>query len=196
MRVRHSLRHWRCPVASAIAASVRRFDESTARHHQRVAELSVAIARDLRLPEDRLRGLYLAGILHDVGKMALPSGILAKPALSNSEFRRVQEHVEAGYGIVRDAHLPRSVAEIVRQHHERLDGSGYPRALAGVAILPEARILAVADSVDAIVSHRPYRPGRGIDVALREIEGGRGRLYDGAAVDACAALFRERRFTF
>jgi putative nucleotidyltransferase with HDIG domain len=191
------MRRWRCPTTIAIADCVRRFDEPTARHHQRVADLAGAMAEALNLAEERMRGLYLAGILHDVGKMALPSDILGKPAaLSRAECRLVQGHVEAGYGILSNVHLPSPVAEIVRQHHERLDGSGYPRALAGDAIVPEARILAVADSVDAILAHRPYRRGREIAVALSEIEAGKGRLYDAPAVDACVALFNERGVWF
>jgi putative nucleotidyltransferase with HDIG domain len=191
-----SNRHWRCPITSAIANCVWRFDEPTASHHRRVADLAIAIAEKLDLAEDRMRGLYLGSILHDVGKMALPPDVLGKPALSAAELRLVQGHVEAGYGIVRNLHLPWPVAEIVRQHHERLDGSGYPQALAGDAILPEARILAIADSVDAILSDRPYRRRRGIGVALSEIEEGKGRLYEAAAVDACVSVLTSQMFNF
>ena len=139
----------------------------------------------------------MAGNLHDVGKIAVPSDILTKPGrLSETEFTLIQAHAQIGYDILAGIDFPTQVAEVTRQHHERLDGSGYPRGLVGDQILPEARILAVADVVEAMMSHRPYRPSLGLEQALAEIEQGRGRLYDPAPVDACLRLFREEGFHF
>ncbi len=172
-------------------------DPYTAGHQQRVAKLAVAIARELHLPEQQIEGLYLAGIVHDVGKINVPAEILNKPGkLSRLQYQLIQAHAEAGYDIIKGVDFPWPIAEIVRQHHERLDGSGYPHGLAGEAILPEAKILAVADVVESMMSHRPYRASLGIEAALAEIEADEGRLFDAAAVEACTALFRENRFTF
>ncbi len=193
-------RRWRTSLEAtigAIANTVEMRDPYTAGHQQRVARLAVAMARDLALPEAQIQGLYLAGVIHDVGKIDIPSEILNKPGkLSKLEFQLIQQHAQSGYDIVKGVDFPWPIAEMVRQHHERLDGSGYPQGLAGDAILPEARILAVADVVEAMMSHRPYRAALGIEAALAEIEQGKGRLYDPAAVEACTALFRQDRFSF
>jgi PAS domain S-box-containing protein/putative nucleotidyltransferase with HDIG domain len=181
----------------AIASTVEMRDEYTAGHQQRVARLAIAIARDLHLPDHQVQGIYLAGIIHDVGKINIPAEILSKPGkLSQLQYQLIQAHAEVGYEIVKGIDFPWPIAEMVRQHHERLDGKGYPRGLKGEEILPEAKILAVADVVEAMMSHRPYRPALGIDAALAEIEHGRGIAYDPAAVDACIALFRNKGFTF
>ncbi len=179
----------------AIARTVEKRDPYTAGHQQRVAELSVAIGRELQLDEDRLEGLRLGATIHDIGKIYVPAEILNRPGrLSAPEFAIIKSHPEVGYDIVKDVKFPWPVAETIRCHHERLDGSGYPRGLKGEAIPLEARILAVADVVEAMASHRPYRPGHGIDAALEEIARHRGEWYDATAVDACLRLFRERSF--
>ncbi|MGC2415446.1 MAG: HD domain-containing phosphohydrolase [Stellaceae bacterium] len=193
-------KRWRTSLEAtigAIANTVEMRDPYTAGHQQRVAKLAVAIARELHLPEQQIEGLYLAGIVHDVGKIDVPAEILNKPGkLSKLQYQLIQAHAEAGYDIIKGVDFPWPIAGIVRQHHERLDGSGYPHGLAGEAILPEAKILAVADVVESMMSHRPYRASLGIEAALAEIEADKGRLFDAAAVEACTALFRENRFTF
>jgi len=181
----------------AIAATVEMRDPYTSGHQKRVAYLAVAIAREMGISEDNVQGLYLAGIVHDVGKIAVPAEILSKPAkLSKVEYTLIQQHVEAGYEILKGIRFPWPIADIVRQHHERLDGTGYPQGLKDGAILPEARILAVADVVESMASHRPYRPARGMDAALAEIEQGRGIKFDSAVVDACLRLCRDGKFSF
>ncbi|HOW84708.1 MAG TPA: HD domain-containing protein [Candidatus Aminicenantes bacterium] len=172
-------------------------DPYMAGHQHRVADLAVAIAQEINLPDEKLEGLRLAGIIHDIGKIATPSEIWAKPyRLSRNEFQLVKDHPRVGFEILKDIALPWPVAHIILQHHERLDGSGYPEGLAGDAILPEARILAVADVVEAVCSLRPYRPALGLEKGLEEIRKGRGLRYDTRAVDACIRLFREGRFSF
>jgi PAS domain S-box-containing protein/putative nucleotidyltransferase with HDIG domain len=170
-------------------------DPYTAGHERRVAKLAVAIGAELGLDADRQEGLQVAGLLHDVGKIGIPAEILSKPArLSRVEFLLIQGHAEQGYEVLKDIDFPWPVAEVARQHHERMDGSGYPRGLAGDAILLEARILAVADVVEAMSSHRPYRPALGIEAALAEISRGRGSVYDAAVADTCLGLFRNKGY--
>jgi len=172
-------------------------DPYTAGHQRRVTELAIALARKLGFPDDECDTLRIAGMLHDIGKLGIPAEILSKPSqLSAIEFSLIREHPQTAYNILTDVPFSGQVAEIVLQHHERLDGSGYPRALTGDQILREARILAVADVVEAMVSHRPYRPALGIDAALKEIRAGRGTRYDQQVVDACAALFESGEFSF
>jgi HD-GYP domain-containing protein (c-di-GMP phosphodiesterase class II) len=145
----------------------------------------------------QIDGIAVAGNLHDIGKINVPSEILSKPGkLSDLEFAIIKTHSQAGYEIVKDIEFPWPVAEVLLQHHERLNGSGYPRGLAGKDILVESRIMAVADVVEAMASHRPYRPALGIDAALEEISQNKGTLYDPKAVDACLKLFREKDFKF
>jgi PAS domain S-box-containing protein len=191
---------WRTSLEAtvgAIANTVEMRDPYTSGHQQRVARLAVAMARQMALPEQQIEGLYLAGIIHDVGKINIPAEILNKPGkISKLEYQLIQGHAEAGYDIVKGVDFPWPIADMVRQHHERLDGSGYPQGLKGEAILLEARILSVADVVEAMMSHRPYRASLGIDAALTEIEKGRGSIFDPAAVDACIALFRRHGFGF
>jgi PAS domain S-box-containing protein/putative nucleotidyltransferase with HDIG domain len=182
-------------TVGGIASTFERRDLYTAGHQRRVAKLAVAIAAELDLPQEQTHGLYLAAVIHDVGKIMIPAEILSKPApLSPPERQLIEQHAEAGYEIVKDIDFPWPIAETVRQHHERLDGSGYPRRLTDDAILPTARILAVADVVESMMSHRPYRPALGLEAALFEIEAGSGSLYDAAAVAACTALFRKKGF--
>ncbi len=192
-------RRWRTgfeATVAAIASTVETRDPYTAGHQQRVAKLAVAIARELALPERQIEGLHLAAIVHDVGKIEIPFDILNKPGkLSQLQMQLVREHVRAGYDIIKGIDFPWPIAQMVLQHHERLDGSGYPNGLEGDAILPEAKILIVADVFEAMMSHRPYRAGLGIEPALIEVERNKGLLYDSAAVEACINLFRNKGFT-
>lgn len=180
---------------SAIAATIEMRDPYTAGHQRRVADIATTIARELRLPEDQVEGLYLASTVHDIGKIRIPAELLSKPGkLTEAEFSLIKQHAEAGYEILKAIDFPWPIAKTVLQHHERLDGSGYPGGLKDGETLLEARILAVADVVEAMVSHRPYRAGMGVDAALEEITRYRGTRYDAGVVDACLKLFRERRY--
>ena len=168
-------------------------DPYTAGHQSRCADLACTIAREMGLDQDKIEGIRLAGSIHDIGKLSIPSEILTKPAkLTNLEYSLVQEHPMSGFETLKDIESPWPLAEIVYQHHERINGTGYPEKLKGKDILIESRILAVADVVEAIASHRPYRPSLGIKAALEEIETNRGILYDAAVTDACLKLFREK----
>jgi PAS domain S-box-containing protein len=170
-------------------------DPYTAGHQIRSANLAHAIATEMGLPQNQIDGIRMAGSIHDIGKLSIPAEILSKPKkLTEGEFSLIKEHSRSGYEMLKDVESPWPLAEIVYQHHERMNGSGYPRNLKGDDILMEARILAVADVVEAMASHRPYRPGLGIDAALNEIEKNRGIFYDETAVDACLRLFREKDF--
>jgi PAS domain S-box-containing protein len=188
-------------LADALAASVSAMvtamemrDPYTAGHENRTADIAYAIGKEMRWPEDRLQGLRMAAMVHDIGKISIPSEILNKPArLTDEEFALVKRHAECSYAILKDIPFAWPVAEIVHQHHEKLDGSGYPRGLKGDQILPEARVLTVADIVEAMAAARPYRKALGLTVALAEIERQAGTLLDAEVVQICAALFRERR---
>jgi HD-GYP domain-containing protein (c-di-GMP phosphodiesterase class II) len=181
----------------ALGAVVEMRDPYTAGHQRRVAELSVAIAREIGLTDNDVMGIEFAADIHDLGKIQVPAEILAKPSkLTNIEFSLIKTHPQAGYDILKNIDFPWPIAQMVYQHHERLDGSGYPQQLKDAAILIGARILAVADTVEAMASHRPYRPGLGIDAALAEITKNRGKVYDATVVDACVRLFDEKRFSF
>ena len=170
-------------------------DPYRAGHERRVGELAAAIGAELGFDEQRILGLRVAGYLHDIGTIAAPAEILSKPGkLSSIEFKLIQGHSQAGYDVLKNVEFPWPVAEIALQHHERMDGSGYPQGLKGEAILLEARILAVADVVEAMASHRPYRAALGIEAALAEIERGRASAYDAEVADACLRLFRDRRY--
>jgi putative nucleotidyltransferase with HDIG domain len=182
-------------MINAIAAIVERRDPYTAGHQKRTARVACAIAGQLGLSEDRIEGLRMAGIIHDIGKIYVPAEILSKPGrLTELEFSMVKAHSQVGYDILKDIQFPWPIAQIVLQHHEKIDGSGYPQGLKGNEILLEARILAAADTVEAISSHRPYRPAVGLDKALEELEEKSGVLYDAAIVEACLILFREKGF--
>ncbi|MGC9372396.1 MAG: HD domain-containing phosphohydrolase [Thermovirgaceae bacterium] len=179
-----------------LARTVESKDPYTSGHQRRVAALASELAREMGLSEDLRKGVYLASMIHDIGKIQIPGEILSKPgAISTVERGLIQRHPEIGARILEDIDLPWPVAEIVHQHHERLDGSGYPRRLSGGDILPEARILAVADVVEAMSSHRPYRPALGIEAAITEVSENAGKLYDRDVAQACVEIF-EQGFSF
>jgi putative two-component system response regulator len=183
-------------TVTALASVTEIRDPYTAGHQRRVALLASEIGAEFGLPSDMVDGIRVAGNLHDIGKIAVPAEILTKPTkLVEIEFALVKTHSEVGYEILKDIDFPWPVALTVRQHHERIDGSGYPMGISGDDIIPGARILAVADVVEAMASHRPYRPAHGIGTALTEIKQGRGRTYDPEVSDACVRLFEERGFT-
>ena len=178
-----------------MVSAVEMRDPYTAGHQIRTADLARAIATEMGLPKDKIDGIRMAGSIHDIGKLSIPAEILSKPTkLTDIEFSLIKEHSRSGYEMLKDVESPWPLAQIVYQHHERMDGSGYPRNLKGEEILIEARIMAVADVVEAIASHRPYRPGLGIEVALEEIEKNKGIFYDDAVADACLRLFREKGY--
>ena len=170
-------------------------DPYTAGHEKRVAEIAVAISAELGFDGNRQQGMHIVGCLHDIGKINIPAEILSKPGkLTDIEYSLVKGHAQAGYDVLAHIDFPWPMAEVVLQHHERLDGTGYPRGLKGEEIIIEARILAVADVVEAMASHRPYRAGLGIDKALDEIIRGSGIAYDVTVVDACHKLFNEKGY--
>lgn len=172
-------------------------DPYTAGHQRRVSELAVSIAEDLELPEADVESIRVAALVHDIGKVRVPAEILSKPgALSQTEMELIRVHPEAGFQIISAARVEQPVPELVYQHHERCDGSGYPRGLRGDRIAQGAKVIAVADVVEAMMSHRPYRPALGIEAALAEIERGAEHLYDADAVRSCVCLFREKGFEF
>jgi putative nucleotidyltransferase with HDIG domain len=176
-------------VVGAIARAIEIRDPYTDGHQKRVSQLAVMIAHEMKLPDNRIVGLRLGSMIHDVGKIRVPAEVLSKPGrLSPIEMSLVREHVVAGYEIIKDLQFPWPLADMVLQHHERMDGSGYPNGLKGEEILLEARIMAVADVVEAMCSHRPYRAGLGMTAATDEITRNRGILYDPQAVDACLAV--------
>jgi len=181
----------------AVALTVEKRDPYTAGHQLRVAELCVAIGRKLDFSEDRLEGLRLGATIHDIGKIYVPAEILNRPSkLTAPEFEIIKSHPQVGYDIVKDVKFPWPVKEMIIQHHERLDGSGYPQGLKGDEIILEARILAVADVIEAMSSHRPYRAGLGLDAALAQIRLEGGTRLDPQVVDACERVFREDGFAF
>ena len=170
-------------------------DPYTAGHEKRVAEIAVAISAELGFDGNRQQGMHIVGCLHDIGKINIPAEILSKPGkLTDIEYSLVKGHAQAGYDVLAHVDFPWPMAEVVLQHHERLDGTGYPRGLKGEEIIIEARILAVADVVESMSSHRPYRAALGIDKALDEIKHGRGVAYDATVVDACLKLFNEKGY--
>ena len=184
-------------TVAAIARMVELRDPYTAGHQRRVSILARAIGAEMGLPERQVEGLGVAGHIHDIGKIAVPAEILSKPtALSAIEYDMVRTHATAGYEILQNLEFPWPVADAILQHHERLDGSGYPQGLKDGEIILEARILMVADVVESMSSHRPYRPALGMDRALDEIVAKRGQQFDSDVVDSCVTLFREKNFTF
>ncbi len=179
----------------AIASVVETKDPYTAGHQRRVADIARAIAQEMELSQEQISGLRMAAIIHDIGKVSVPSEILSSPRkLTPLEFSLIKTHAQSGYDIVKDIEFPWPIARMIIEHHERMDGSGYPNGLTGDKILPESRILAVADVVEAMATHRPYRPSLGLDKALDEIAQNRGRLYDPEVVDACLRIFREKGY--
>ncbi|MDP3428594.1 MAG: HD domain-containing protein [Humidesulfovibrio sp.] len=182
-------------IVHGFSALVEARDPYLAGHQARVTDLALAISGELGLVPDELEILRIAALLHDIGKVYVPADFLNRPGvLREEEFSVIKMHPEVGYDILKNLGEDWPVATIIRQHHERMDGSGYPQGLAGDDIVPGARIIAVADVVDAMCSHRPYRPSLGIDAALQEIELGRGLRYERQAVDACLRLFREKGY--
>jgi putative nucleotidyltransferase with HDIG domain len=184
-------------IVMAMASLLESRDFYTATHQRRVAKLAVAIAEDMQMEEDRVTGLRLAANVHDIGKISIPMEILNKSGkLSEAEYTIIKTHAEIGYLLLKPIGFPQPVAQIVYQHHERMDGSGYPQKLQGRDILPEARILSVAEVVQAMVSHRSYRRAHGIDKALEEIMRGSGVIYDADVVNSCVRLFGRGGFSF
>lgn len=184
-------------TVGALAATSERRDPYTAGHQRRVSKLAYAIARELGFNHNRLEGIRMAASIHDVGKVYVPAEILSKPTtLTQLEFSIIQTHPQIGYDILKEIEFPWPIAKIVLQHHEKLDGSGYPNGTASNDILPEAKILTVSDVVEAMASHRPYRAALGIEAALSEIEEGKGTLYDADTVDICIKLFTRNKFQF
>lgn len=181
----------------AIASIAEMRDPYTSGHQLRVADLAAAIARKMGLSVDHVNAIQLAGTVHDLGKIRIPAEILSKPGrITEIEYNLIKIHPQAGYDILKGIEFPWPIADMVLHHHERLDGSGYPSGLKGDEILLEARILSVADVVEAISAHRPYRPGMGVDAALDEVISKRGIYYDAEVVDACMAVFREQGYVF
>jgi putative nucleotidyltransferase with HDIG domain len=184
-------------IVQVLTATLETRDPYTAGHQSRVADLARTMATEMGLGQELIEGLRVAGVVHDLGKIAIPAEILSKPGrLTEIERGLIETHSQVGYELLQPINFPWPVAEIVRQHHEKVDGSGYPQGLKGEAILLEARILAVADVVEAMAMHRPYRPALGVDKALEEIEEYRGVLYDGQAVEACLSVFRNKKYRF
>ncbi len=177
----------------AMAMTVEMRDPYTAGHQRQVADLAGSIAERMGFPEEQIENIHLAGTIHDIGKMQVPTEILSKCGkLTELEFDMIKTHSQAGYDILKTIEFQQPIAEFVFQHHERLDGSGYPSGLNGENILIEARVLSVADVVDAIVPHRPYRPALGIEMAQEEIYKNRGILYDSEVVDACLSIISDK----
>ncbi len=184
-------------VVQAAAIMVETRDPYTAGHQRRVSSLSRTIGQEFGLSEEQVEGLRLAGMIHDLGKIAIPSDILSKPSqLTDHEFGIIKTHPQAGYDILKNIEFPWPIARMVLEHHEKFNGSGYPQGLKGDEILFESRILTVADVVEAIASHRPYRPAHGLEKALEEILKNKGVLYEPAVVDICLRLFKEKGFKF
>ena len=184
-------------IVHVLALTVEVRDPYTAGHQRRVANLARAIAVEMGLLEEVAESIYMGGVIHDLGKISVPAELLSKPIrLSENEFNLIKDHSQVGYNILKNIEFPWDIARMVLQHHEKMDGSGYPQGLSGEDILPEARILGVADVVEAMASHRPYRAALGIDKALEEISINRGKLYDVEVVNACLRVFKDKKFKF
>jgi len=182
-------------AVQAMAVTVETRDPYTAGHQRRVADLARSIAWEIGLTADQIDGIRMAGIIHDLGKISVPAEILSKPTqLTSLEISLIKTHSQSGYDILKDIEFPWPIARIVLEHHEMINGSGYPKGLTGDELLIESKVLSVADVVEAMASHRPYRPGLGIDKALEEIAKNRDILYDPDVVDACLNLFRKKAY--
>ena len=182
---------------NGLVSAIEMRDPYTAGHQRRVAALASAIATEMNLKKDEIDGIFMAALIHDIGKMLVPSEILSKPGkLTNAEMNLIRFHPQAGFNALKSIEFPWPVAQIVLQHHEKLDGSSYPNGLKGKEILIQARIICVADVIEAMSSHRPFRPAVGINKALNEIIKNKGILYDKNAVEACEKLFKEKEFRF
>lgn len=194
---REALRRTLHQVVESLSMAMVHRDPGTANHEQRVAELSVAVGKALGWDEDRLEGLYLAAMVHDIGQIQLPAEILKRPRkLNPAEFELVKMHAETGYRILRNVEFPWPIAETIYQHHENLDGSGYPRGLAGGQIIPEARIIRVCDALEAMLSHRPFRRAYALQEALAMLQAQRGVQFDENIVDICVRLLNEQGYSF
>ena len=198
VRIRtEKLRRSLSSTIEVLARTVEVRDPYTAGHQLRVTRLARAITTEMGLSEYQSDAVQMAGLVHDLGKMSVPSEILAKPGvITRAEFELIKQHPQVGYELLRDVEFDWPLADIVVQHHERVDGSGYPKGLSGDDILLEAKVIAVADVVEAMASHRPYRPSLGIDAALEEIAVKKGTHFDPATVDACLRVFRDREFNW
>ena len=198
--LRDSLKKLRTAMESIVGAlvlAIEKKDPYTSGHQKRVATFASAIAKEMGLPQDQIDGVRMAAMIHDIGKNAIPGQILSKPAkLGKLEMEMIKEHPQLGYDILKGIEFPWPVAEMVLQHHERIDGSGYPQGLSGDEIYLGAKILGVADVVEAMASHRPYRPALGLDRAMDGISKNRGILYEPDVVDAGLRLLREKGFEF
>lgn len=184
-------------VIQTIALTVETRDPYTAGHQRRVADLARAMAVEMNLSNESIEGTYLSGVIHDLGKISIPAEILSKPGrLTENEFNLIKDHPQTGFDILKGFEFPWPIAKMILQHHERYDGSGYPQGLKKEDILLESRILAVADVVEAIASHRPYRPSLGIEIALKEISKGAGTVYDPDVTQICLDLFKNETFDF
>jgi HD-GYP domain-containing protein (c-di-GMP phosphodiesterase class II) len=184
-------------IVQAIAATVETRDPCTAGHQRRVADLARTIASEMNLSSDQIDGIRMAGIIHDLGKISVPAEILSNPAkLTNTEFSLVKTHPQFGYDILKDIDFPWPIARMVLEHHERINGSGYPNGLTGDKLLIESRILTVADVVEAMTSRRSYRPALELDVTLDVIAKNKGILYDAESVDICLHLFKKKGYKF
>jgi len=182
-------------AVQTIAATVETRDPYKAGHQRRVADLTRAIANEMNLSSDQIEGVRMAAVIHDLGKISVPAEILNKPTkMSDMELSIIKTHARSGYDILKNVDFPWPVARMVLEHHERINGSGYPNGLRGDQTLLESRILSVADVLEAMASHRSYRPGVSIEAALEELEKNRGILYDVNVVNACLSLFRVRGF--
>ncbi len=184
-------------IVNAMSLTLEERDPYTAGHQRRTTDLSLAIAREMGLPEHETKGLQMAGLIHDMGKISVPGEILSKPGrLNDAELQLIKRHPQVAYDILNQIDFPWSVDQIVLQHHEKLNGSGYPQGLSGEEIRLESKILCVADVVETMETHRPYRPSLGRNAALEEISKNKGILYDPEVVDACLRLFRETDFQY
>ncbi len=184
-------------IVHVLALTVEVRDPYTAGHQRRVANLARAIAAEMGLLKEMAESIYMGGVIHDLGKISVPAELLSKPSrLSENELNFIKDHPQVGYNILKNIEFPWDIARMVLQHHEKMDGSGYPQGLSGEDILLEARILTVADIVEAMASHRPYRPALGIDKALEEISINKGKFYDTEAANACLRVFKDKKFKF
>ena len=184
-------------IINTLASIIEIRDPYTSGHQKRVASLATAIATEMGLDSDMMESIRIAALIHDIGKINLPTSILTRPGrLSEIEYDMIKTHAQLGHDMISRVEFPWAIADIMLQHHERIDGSGYPGGLKGKDIILEARILAVADVVEAMASHRPYRPSLGVNKALEEINKGRGKLYDSEVVDACTKLIKNKKFSF
>jgi putative nucleotidyltransferase with HDIG domain len=184
-------------IIYAMSLAVESRDPYTSGHQRRVSILAAAIAEEMGLSKNQIEGIRLAGLIHDLGKIAIPAEVLSKTSsFTDIEYALIKTHSQIGHDILKDIEFPWPIAEILLQHHEKIDGSGYPMGMCGEEILLEARIMCVADVVEAMASHRPYRPAVGLDKALEEVANNRGKLYDVNVVKACLTLFREKGFSF